>query len=52
MPYVMMAYRATEQETTGMSPNMLMLGRETTIPLDFMFEMPLASKPVPTSKWV
>ena len=52
IPYVMMAYRATEQETTGMPPNMLMLGRETNTPLDIMFEMPLEIKPVPTSKWV
>lgn len=52
IPYVMMAYRATEQETTGMSPNMLMLGRETSTPLDIMFEMPPVIKPVPTSKWV
>ena len=32
LPYVLMAYRATEHETTGFSPNMLMLGRETSIP--------------------
>ena len=52
IPYFMMAYRATEHETTGMSPNMLMLGRETSTPLDIMFEMPQAIKSVPTSKWV
>ena len=28
LPYLSMAYRATEHETTGMSPNLLMLGRE------------------------
>lgn len=28
LPYVMMAYRSSIQETTGMTPNMLMLGRE------------------------
>ena len=50
IPYVMMAYRATEHETTGMSPNMLMLGREISTPLDIMFEMPPAIKSVPTSK--
>lgn len=33
LPYVMMAYRASEHETTGFSPNMLMLGRETSTPL-------------------
>jgi hypothetical protein len=34
LPYVMMAYRTTAHETTGFSPNMLMLGRETSTPLD------------------
>ena len=48
----MIAYRATENETTGMSPNMLMLEGETSTLLDIMFEMPPAIKPVPTSKWV
>ena len=48
----MMAYRATEHETTGMSPKMLMLGRETAIPLDIVFEMPSAIEPIPTRKCV
>ena len=30
----MMAYRANEHETTGATPNMCVLGRETTCPLD------------------
>lgn len=38
-PYVMMAYRGSEHETTGMSPNILMLGREVSTPLDLIFEM-------------
>ena len=28
LPYAMMAYRASEQETTGVSPNRMMFGRE------------------------
>jgi transposase InsO family protein len=40
LPYVMMAYRATEQESTGCTPNMMMLGREVETPLDMMFEQP------------
>ena len=40
LPYVMMAYRATAHETTGFSPNMLMLGRETSTPLDLVYDMP------------
>ena len=52
LPYVMMAYRSTEHETTGMSPNMLMLGRETTIPLDIIYEMPPCLKPRERNEWV
>ena len=52
IPYGMMVYRATEHKTTDKSQNMLMLGRETSTPLDIMFEMPPAIKSVATSKWV
>ena len=52
LQYVMMAYRATEHETTGCSPNMLMLGRETTTPLDIAFEMHPSIKPIPESQYV
>ena len=52
LQYVMMAYRSTEHETTGLTPNMCMLGRETTCPLDLMFEMPLAIKTIPSNEWV
>ena len=48
----MMAYRSAEHETTGMSPNMLMFGRETNTPLDIMYAMPSSIKPVPTKQWV
>ena len=34
LPYVMMAYRSARHETTGFTPNKLMLGRETATPLD------------------
>ena len=52
LPYVMMAYRCTEHETTGMTPNMLMLGRETSTPLDICFEMPPTIKSEHTNNWV
>jgi hypothetical protein len=52
LPYVMMAYRSCEHETTGITPNMCMLVRETTCPLDIMFEMPPSIKPVPTYQYV
>ncbi|MCG8044654.1 MAG: DDE-type integrase/transposase/recombinase, partial [Candidatus Thiodiazotropha endolucinida] len=52
IPYVLMAYRSSEHETTGVTPNLLMLGRETTMPLDIMFEMPPSIKSVPVNQWV
>ena len=52
LPYVMMAYRSTEHETTGLTPYMLMLGRETATPLDIMFEMPQSLKSIPVNQWV
>ena len=52
LQYVLMAYRSTEHETTGLTPNMCMLGRETTSPLDIMYEMPTAIKNIPQNMWV
>lgn len=37
LPFLMCAYRATVNESTGCSPNILMLGREITLPLDLMY---------------
>lgn len=36
LPFVMMAYRATQQKSTGCTLNMLFLNRETACPLDLM----------------
>lgn len=47
-----MAYRSSAHETTGLSPNLLMLGRETTMPLDIAFEMPPSFKQIPVNRWV
>ncbi|CAG2213150.1 unnamed protein product [Mytilus edulis] len=51
IPFVMMAYRASEHETTGQTPNSLMLGRELSTPLDIMYEMPPSVKDIPAHKW-
>ncbi|XP_033759660.1 uncharacterized protein LOC117341909 [Pecten maximus] len=51
LPYVMMAYRSTEHETTGNSPNAMMLGRETSTPLDIQYEMPRNIKTIPQNQW-
>ena len=40
LPFISMAYRATPQESTGMSPNLLMFGRETTMPVDLLIGLP------------
>ena len=37
LPFVMAAYRATEHDTTGASPNAMMLGRETCAPLSLLY---------------
>jgi len=36
VPILAMAYRASVNDTTGFTPNMLMLGREVTMPIDLM----------------
>ena len=45
LPYVMAAYRATEHKSTGCTPNLLMLNRETICPLDLMGGNPPAQEP-------
>ena len=37
---VMMAYRSTSQETTNISPNRMMMGREISLPIDLLFGNP------------
>lgn len=51
LPYVMMAYRSAEHETTGYTPNRLMLGREVSTPLDIIYELPNQVKPIPQNQW-
>lgn len=49
--YLMMAYRSAEHETTGCTPNLLMLGREVATPLDILYEMPSSITDIPQHKW-
>ena len=37
LPYVMAAYRSSAHASTNVSPNMMMLGRETTAPLGLLY---------------
>ena len=36
-----MAYRSSEHETTGFTPNYMMLGREVSVPIDIQFGTPV-----------
>ena len=38
LPYATSAYRCTPQDSTGESPNMMMLGREVSLPIDLVTE--------------
>ena len=40
LPFLSMAYRATPQSSTGLSPNFLMFGREISMPVDVMIGPP------------
>ena len=51
LPYVLMAYRSVEHETTCSIPNYLMLGREVASPLDLMYEMSEPVKTVSANRW-
>jgi hypothetical protein len=41
LPHVMMAYRASVHSTTGKTPNMMMLGREVTLPMQAVIGRPI-----------
>ena len=42
LPFVLMAYRSTIHESTGCSPNLLMLNRESSLPVDIIAGNPPA----------
>jgi len=51
IPFVMMAYCTVEHETSGCSPNYMMLGGEVATPLDKMYEKPSQVKHFPSNNW-
>ena len=48
LPTCIMAYRGAVHESTGVSPNLLMLGRELEVPLDVIIERPPDGSPLRT----
>ena len=40
IPYAMLAYRTAVHSSTGEIPSMMMLGRETTLPIDVIVQSP------------
>jgi len=44
LPTVMGAYRASRHESTGFSPNFLMLGKENAAPLDVVYGIPVGEE--------
>ena len=48
LPACMMAYRGSVLESTGVTPNPLMLGRELEVPLDALTEAPPNAQPLKT----
>lgn len=56
LPYVMAAYRATQHKSTGLTPNLLMLNREISCPLDLMVGLPPGMEtiecPIKYVEWV
>ena len=45
LPFVMAAYRASVNSTTGVSPNRMMLGREANTPLSLLYPMEAVGRP-------
>ena len=39
-PYAVMAYRASKHSSTGLTPNMMLFGREITEPVDLVARLP------------
>ena len=46
IPYVMMAYRSSIQDSTGETPNMLMFGRENRSPIEWVIGKPDGDQPI------
>ena len=45
LPYVLMAYRATEHSSTNMTPNLMFYGTENRMPIDLLYPIPEHKSP-------
>ncbi len=52
LPLLLMAYRATPHESTGLSPNLMMFGDECALPLDVMVKAPPRQRHVCRTEYV
>ena len=52
LPFLMMAYRSAEHESSGFSPNEMMLGRRVHLPANLMWERPPEEISHVTSEYV
>ena len=48
LPFIGMAIRATVNRSTGFTPNMMMLGREVTLPMDSLTNIPTSQDAPPS----
>jgi hypothetical protein len=52
LPFVLLAYRAAVQESTGFSPHVLMTGREPLLPVDLLYGQPPTGRSINPSTYV
>ena len=52
LPFVLMAYRSSVHESTGFTPNRLVLGHEVLLPLDLMYPPPEGNVPTNVNEYV
>lgn len=52
LPLLLMAYRSSKHESTKMTPNMMMLGREIDLPVDLIYPPPPSGSKLPSNEYV
>jgi len=52
LPYLAMAYRSAVHETSGFTPNFMMMGREANLPLDVVFGKPPDQRYSSSHEWI